>query len=239
MKKHLLLSLIIGFSPIMSYAQISQVNTINHKINVGIKGGFNTVLFFADKIVIGDQSYNEVENNYRVGNFISMFMRINLKKDFLQPEIAYHVSRGDLLFDKNQNDATATKRNMATISSKITSIEIPLLYGHHIIKRDQCGMALFLGPKIKYIWNKKSNTNFTNFDRTDIHEDLQQFNLNIVAGLGVNISNLFFDFRYEQGLNNISKSIGYTGANTESTSAPVIKVSRSASQLNFSLGVIF
>lgn len=114
---------------------------------------------------------------------------------------------------------------------------MPLLYGHHIIKKSNYGMAMFLGPKIKYIWKSKSNTSFSNFGYDDIKEDLHRYSVNAVLGLGVNISNLFFDFRYEQGLNNISKTIN--AVDKETGNPAYIKVNRTASQLNFSLGFIF
>jgi len=218
-------------------AQISKVETNLKRVNFGIKGGFNSVLYFANKVEIGDETFNKMQTNYKVSEFVSAFMRINLKKDFLQPEIAYHVSRGDILFNKNQNSTTTTTQDIAVLSSKITSIEMPLLYGHYIVKKSNYGMTMFFGPKIKYIWKSKSNTSFNNFGYDNIKEDLYQYSVNAVLGLGVNISNLFFDFRYEQGLNNISKTI--SAVDKETGNPAYIKVNRTASQLNFSLGFIF
>lgn len=61
-----------------------------------------------------------------------------------------------------------------------------------------------------------------------------------VVGLAVNVSNIFFDFRYEVGLHNTIRSITY---NTDLTEAPhnegEIKLEQRKNILSFSVGVIF
>ena len=68
-------------------------------------------------------------------------------------------------------------------------------------------MALFIGPKLEYVWKHKTSEEFEGFGYSGIKEELHPINISSVIGLGVNIANIFFDFRYEIGLTNISKSI--------------------------------
>ncbi len=68
-------------------------------------------------------------------------------------------------------------------------------------------MALFIGPKLEYVWKHKTVEEFEGFGYSGIKEELRPINISSVIGLGVNIANIFFDFRYEIGLTNISKSI--------------------------------
>ena len=64
--------------------------------------------------------------------------------------------------------------------------------------------------------------------------------LTSVIGLGVNIANIFFDFRYEIGLTNISKSIIYEkDTNGIISQEKGIFINRHRNVLSFSLGVIF
>ena len=70
-------------------------------------------------------------------------------------------------------------------------------------------MALFIGPKLEYVGNHKTDEEFEGFGHSGIKEELRPNNISSVIGLGVNIPNIFFDFRYEIGLTNISKSITY------------------------------
>ena len=73
-----------------------------------------------------------------------------------------------------------------------------------------------------------------------IKEEQYPFQYSGVVGLAVNVSNIFFDFRYEVGLHNTIRSITY---NTDLTEAPhnegKIKLEQRKNILSFSVGVIF
>ncbi len=133
---------------------------------------------------------------------------------------------------------------MASITSSIHSFEIPVIYGYNIIKEGPYSLAVFGGPKIRYIWDKKSKVTFENFDQRDIKEELYPLNVSLTAGVAVTISRIFFDFRYDIGLHNISKRISYKpiydeSAGEETTLANQIRFHRRDNVLSFSLGVFF
>ena len=182
------------------------------KVNFGIKAGFNSSMFMVSEFKIKDVTIDEVQNNYKIGYFGALFMRINMKKHFIQPEVSYNV---------------------------LHSIDFPVLYGYNVVKSGPYGMAIFAGPKLRYLWGKKNDITFTNFDQKGIHEKLYPFNISAVVGVGVSISRIFFDFRYEQGIGNISKSIIYDNINSDgSTGVSNIIFRRRDSALSFSLGFI-
>ena len=52
------------------------------------------------ELKIKDVTIDEVQNNYKIGYFGALFMRINMKKHFIQPEVSYNVSKGEIVFDK-------------------------------------------------------------------------------------------------------------------------------------------
>ena len=107
------------------------------------------------------------------------------------------------------------------------------------LKKGPYGMSIFAGPKLRYLWGKHNEITFKNFDQKGIHEKLYPFNVSAVIGVGVNISRIFFDFRYEQGIGNISKSIIYDNINSDgSTGVSNIIFRRRDSALSFSLGFI-
>ncbi len=223
------------------FAQENSIaSTTNKKINYGIKGGFNSALYFIDEFKIKDITINESQNNYKVGYFGGMFMRINMKRHFIEPEISYHVSKNEISFDKKGSQHPDIAPDYATINSTIHAIELPVLYGYNFIKQGPYGMAFFIGPKMEYIWNKKSKLEFTNFDQKGANEKLYPFNVDVVTGVGVNISNIFFDFRYEVGLRNISKSVTYIESNADGTDQVANMIfKRKRNLLSFSLGMIF
>lgn len=206
------------------------------KINFGIKAGFNSSMFIVSKLKIQDVTIDEVQNNYKIGYFGTLFMRINMKKHFIQPEVSYNVSKGEISFDKLGAQHPDLEPDYASVQSVLHSIDFPILYGYNIIKEGPYGMSLFAGPKLRYLWGRKNEITFHRFDQQGIHEEIYPFNASIVVGVGVNISRIFFDFRYEQGLCNISKSVTY---NNYTTGISDITFRRRDSALSFSFGVIF
>ena len=132
------------------------------------------------------------------------------------------------------------RRYYTMVQSVLHSIDFPVLYGYNVVKKGPYGMSIFAGPKLRYLWGKKNEITFSNFDQKGIHEKLYPFNISAVIGVGVNISRIFFDFRYEQGIGNISKSITYDNINSDgSTGISRIIFDRRDSALSFSLGFIF
>lgn len=217
-------------------------NTVNgverpntKRINFGVKAGFNSSMFLVSELKIKDVTIDEIQNNYKIGYFGTLFMRINLKKHFLQPEVSYNVSKCELTFDKLGSQHPDIAPDYASVQSILHSIDIPLLYGYNVVKEGPYSMSIFGGPKLRYLWGQKNEITFENFEQQGINEDLYPFNVSVVIGVGVNISRIFFDFRYEQGLGNISKNITYdsnTGVNS-------ITFRRRDSALSFSFGFIF
>ena len=226
-------------------AHCKERNAINielpntRKINFGIKAGFNSSMFLVSELKIKDVTIDEIQNNYKLGYFGSIFMRINMKYHFLQPEISYNVTKYEITFDKLGSQHPDIEPDYASIQSTIHSIDFPILYGYNVVKKGPYGMSIFAGPKFRYLWGKRHEITFTNFDQKGIHEELHPFNFSVVVGIGVNISRIFFDFRYEQGLRNMSKSITYDNVNSDgSTGVSTIVFDRRDNVLSFSFGFI-
>ncbi|MEG0038288.1 MULTISPECIES: porin family protein [Bacteroides] len=218
--------------------KIERPNT--RKVNFGIKAGFNSSMFLVSDFKIKDVTIDEIQNNFQIGYFGAFFMRLNMKKHFLQPEISYNISRCEITFDKLGSQHPDIEPEYASVASSIHSIDFPVLYGYNVVKEGPYGMSLFAGPKLRYIWGKQNTITFDNFDQKGIREELYPFNVNIVVGVAVNISRIFFDFRYEQGVRNISKSVTYDSLNPDgSLGVSDITFHRRDNVLSFSLGVIF
>lgn len=210
------------------------------KVNFGIKAGFNSSMFLVSDFKIKDVTIDEIQNNFQIGYFGAFFMRINMKKHFLQPEISYNISKCEITFDKLGSQHPDIEPDIASVASTIHSIDFPLLYGYNVVKEGPYGMSIFAGPKLRYIWGRQNSIKFENFDQKDVYEQLHPFNVNAVIGVAVSISQIFFDFRYEQGLHNISKSVTYGSVNADGTTGVSdITFRRRDNVLSFSLGVIF
>lgn len=215
-------------------------------VNFGVKGGFTASLFLVSDFSINGQNIEQVQNNYKIGYFASVFMRINFERHFIQPEISYSINRCNIIFDKPQAEGVPEEMPLeqASITSSIHSIDIPVIYGYNIIKDGPYSLAIFGGPKIRYIWDRKSDITFENFNLEDMEEELYPINLNLTLGVAITISRIFFDFRYDIGLHNISKKITYTSPELspspgEEIPDNEIRFHRRDNVLSFSFGVFF
>lgn len=243
MKRALIYILMVAFaSTVFAENEGEKLKTspTQRKVNFGIKAGFNSSMFLVSELKIKDVTIDEVQNNYKIGNFTSLFLRVNMKNHFIQPEITYNVSKCEITFDKLGSEHPDVEPDYASVKSSIHSFDIPVLYGYNIVKEGPYMMSVFVGPKFRYIWESKNDIRFENFDENEIHEHLYPLNMNLVLGIGVNISRIFFDFRYEQGLFNISKSIIYNSGNSgETDNTNNILFRRRESTLSFSFGFMF
>ena len=230
-----------GQSPLVPGTAVEEpLNKHHHDcpVNFGIKGGFTSSLFLVSNLTLNGSTISEVQNNYKIGYFGSVFMRINFERHFLQPEISYNINRCNITFEKPTADDAPLE--MASITSSIHSVDIPVIYGYNVIKEGPYSLAVFGGPKFRYIWNKKSEVTFENFDQQEINEKLRPLNLSFTLGVAVTISRIFFDFRYDIGLHNISRKVTYNdSANGEDSPTDGIRFHRRDNVLSFSFGVFF
>ena len=153
-------------------------------INFGAKGGFTASLFLVSDLSINGTHVEQVQNNYKIGYFASLFMRINFDRHFLQPELSYTINRCNITFDKPlpvDNAPEGTLPEQGSITSSIHSVEIPVIYGYNIIKDGPYSLAVFGGPKLRYIWDKKSKVTFENFNMDNIREELYPFNASLTV----------------------------------------------------------
>ena len=215
------------------------VHSKQSKISYGVKGGFNSTMIFSDVFTIGGVKVSDIQNNYKVGYFASIFMRFHIKRHFIQPELSYNINQASVYIENNSDNKSLIEEN-ALIKNKLVSLDFPLLYGYKFIDRAPYGMALFIGPKIAWIWNQHTDIDYSGFYQKSIEEKIKPLNYSAVFGLAINISNIFCDFRYEIGLNNISKSIVYNHQTTpEVHNDKELVFKRRRNVLSFSLGVIF
>lgn len=235
-----LMLLLTGLASAMADTENEKtVNSKHSTVSFGVKGGFNSTMMFVDAFNIGGIKVSDPQNNYKVGYFASAFMRIHIKRHFIQPEVSYNINQTSVYVDMLPDNVEVIQEN-ALAKTKMTSLDFPLLYGYKFVDKHPYGMALFVGPKIAWTWNKHTKINYSGFYQKDINEKIKPLNYSAVFGLAVNISKIFCDFRYEIGLNNISESITY---DNQETPAPhnerKMTFKRRRNVLSFSVGVIF
>ena len=211
----------------------------NKRVNFGVRAGFNSSMYLVSDFKIKDVTIDDIQNNYKIGGYAALFARFNISRHYIQPEVSYQVSRSEITFDKLGSQHPEISPEYASIHAEIHSFDVPVLYGFNIIKKGPYALSAFGGPKAKFLWKKKNKITFENFEQKDMVEELYPMGVSAVVGIGVNISGIFFDFRYEQGLTNISKNVTYDNMPTSHDESNNIVFRRRDTALSFSLGIMF
>lgn len=120
------------------------------KINFGVRAGFNSSMFMVSELKIKDVTIDEVQNNYKIGYFGALFMRINMKKHYIQPEVSYNVTKCEITFDKLGSQHPAIEPDYASVQSVLHSIDFPVLYGYNVVKKGPYGMSLPVPSSVIY-----------------------------------------------------------------------------------------
>ncbi len=240
-KPALILLTILSLTASHSMGQGFKRNAVSTpKANVGIRAGFNSSMFVIDKFTIGDQELKNVQNNYKVGYQGGFFCRFNLHKfHFIQPEVNYNLFMGSISIPYQKENKKLLTDN-ALVKSKMHVIGMPLLYGYRFVNHYPYGMAVIAGPQLEYYWDKQSKHEYSGFYQQEIQENLRKLLVSGVIGLAVNVSNIYFDFRYEIGFQRLSSGVDF---NVDKTPFPFknypIQLKRRKNILSFSTGVIF
>lgn len=90
--------------------KIDRPNT--KRVNFGIKAGFNSSMFMVAELKIKDVTIDQVQNNYKIGYFGALFMRINMKKHFIQPEVSYNVTKCEITSTSSARSIPPSNRIM-------------------------------------------------------------------------------------------------------------------------------
>ena len=207
-------------------------------INYGVKAGFSSTIYEVRELTVADMPINNYMAQSEISSFYTAFVRANIKRHYLQTELSYNISNYSLEFDTNQWNTMAQAHEKSTFSTKIVGFEVPLLYGYHLLKQGPYGLSFYAGPKAKFILTNYSSHTFEQSPYKEIQEKIRPINFSIMAGIGINISRVFFDFSFEYGLHNISNGFVTTDA-TNITRTDDLIFNRRKNVLSFSLGFIF
>ena len=196
------------------------------QIDFGLKAGINTGWIRMDDIVViedGVEEYSlEGVSNLSVGFHGGMMLRISLFKAYLQPEIYFSSTGGDVIIKDIYE--TNPDRTKWTERLKFGRIDIPVMIGY------KAGpVRLQLGPVASILISEKADL----LDFGEFKEHYKTATFGYQAGIGFDIINkITFDLRYEGNLSKLGDSIDIGGGNS-------INLDTRVSQLVLSVGVLF
>jgi hypothetical protein len=185
------------------------------QIRIGIRGGINSTKVFAD-LLENDQYKIEFSENARLGFHAGLISQVEVWNLFLQPELLFSSVRNDILIE----DVVTGKEDLTELI--LSKIDIPVLLGYKwkVLK-------LEVGPVGTILINDKSElTDITGYDLL-----LKQASIGFQAGIGLDVSKLALDFKYEGSLSELGKGITVAGEDFTFDSR--------GRQLIFSVGLFF
>jgi hypothetical protein len=168
--------------------------------NYGIKGGIGfSSLKIEDITGINDGSdvYDLITGDGVTGYHVGLQTRIKIAMVVIQPELYFNAGGGTV---EQVVDGGATE----ILNVKFNRIDIPLLAGVKF------GPArIHLGPVGSFVLSETT-------DLTEIEPDFELFSSAMTwgfqAGLGLDISRLSLDFRYEGSLSKLGESLSIGGS---------------------------
>jgi hypothetical protein len=207
---------IIGFLVIVLVLQSSiQAQFLKFGICAGLS---SSSVKFSDvtNVVSGSQQYNIVAGNALVGFHFGLFGRIKIANLFVQPELLFTSSGGQVKLEQaNQPDVIKNQT--------FNKIDVPVLAGLKF------GPArIEVGPVASFLLSKKSNL----FDASAYTDDYKKATIGYQAGVGLDIlKTVTVDLKYEGSLSRLGNGINVGG-----TAYPF---SSRNSQIILSLGLFF
>jgi hypothetical protein len=215
MKKLLFLGLLFTIS-VFSFGQI----------DFGIKAGINTGWVNMKDVLTVEEGVEEYSvdraSDLAVGFHAGLMLRISLFKAYIQPEIYFSSTQGNLII----KDIHGTNPDKTEWDEKLRfgRLDIPVMVGY------KAGpVRLQLGPIASILISEDADI----LDLSGFKENFKTATIGYQAGIGFDIVNtLTLDFRYEGNLSKLGDEINLGGGNS-------IALDTRVSQLVISIGVLF
>jgi hypothetical protein len=235
-RQFLLVSIIWGYGFSCFSQSEPREKLIDKTFNWGIKAGFNALTPVKYKVSDEIRQVSDQETKNKVSYFGAFFTRINLSKFFMQPEFSYYRTKEVTEFSLSNPGSDIARRANLTLTTY--SFNIPVLLGYNLEKESRYLLNVFTGPNFKYDYKNRYRTGSLEFEELDRELSLKKvLNLDYIVGMSVNISNLYFDFRYEIDLS--ESQVNFNEVSNSPSFLKGLKVHKRENMLSFSCGLMF
>jgi len=203
-----------------------------HGKNWGVRVGLNSIsitnykAYQAGEILTNSSYINK--NGYLLGGFV----RFNLNRIFLQPEITWNEYRRTCSFSLpiENSDNYYPPINL-DINSK--AVNTGLLVGYNIVHNYPYLLGVYIGSNFIGTYR----TNYSSERENSFSQADWSLNYSGLLGFSINISRIYFDLRYEMSLPNADQDL--TGIPDSPDNYHNVKIKKTEAVLSFSFGVMF
>ena len=171
---------------ILAVIFLSSITYAQSPVTFGPKTGFTTSKLKKD--------ISELEEDFKSGFQAGVFLRGNIKKFYIQPELYYALKGGKL-------DSTNYNKEYS-----LGTLDVPIIVGYKVIGKEAFNFRIFAGPVASFILNKKIKLNGDEIADDLAEKSLQDAIWGLQMGVGFDVLMFTLDVRYELGLNDISSS---------------------------------
>lgn len=205
------------------------------RFNAGIKAGFQAVTYNDPEFKIDGYEFdsNNIQSN-KIGYAISPFARITKGRCYLQTEVTFGITNHS--FDFHAISPTTEEEftpNNTVYDLRTYCIQVPILFGIHILEGGRYCMSIFTGPRTNFTLSSLTQQNFKHFKYEHLEEVLNDKNYYWEIGLGIKISRVFLDITFDAGINKASSHI------ISHDDGKIFTSSRRDNILSFSVGFLF
>jgi len=202
------------------------------RVNYGFKIGLNALstirynTFYAGDTTSGGSYTNK--NGYLIG----AFFRVNYSQLFLQPEAtwSYHQQGCGFMIPNANNSSTFLLRSL---DIDMDALNANLLLGCSIIKNKPYLFDAYIGASLKWTYKIRYKIN-----DEQIYSGKSDFLCYAgIIGFSVNISKLYFDFRYE--LNQPNTNLDFNKIPGIPEAYRGVFLEKNENVLSFSIGMMF
>lgn len=203
----------------------------SEQLNYGFKAGLNALspteyqAYYAGNPTSGSCTS---QNGYSIGTFF----RVNYSHIFLQPEAVWNFHRqkcGFMLPDPDNTNTYLPK----SLDINMDAVNTNLLAGYNMIKSKPYLCDIYLGASLK--WTYKIKYEITEDRNYSGKSDF--FCYTGVIGFSMNITNLYFDFRYE--INQPDTNLDFSKIPDVPETWQNVVLEKNENILSFSCGIMF
>ena len=184
MRKFFLIVVLLGFTGVVN-AQL---------VTFGLKAGVNTTTdVFKNASLTNDEGkgYDIINNTAKVGFLAGAYARVSILGFFVQPELYYAQSSTEITLQEIGTATVSKKVN------KLNTLNIPILFGTKFGP-----LRVNAGPVATIIL---SNTNIVD-NISGLDQDMDKANWGLQAGIGLDISMISLDARYETSISKLGSA---------------------------------
>ncbi len=233
-----LIAALFAFHVHLSGQSGSDEGVIHKFFNYGLRLGVDSRNSDVCEIYENDEKIDNPRIKNGVGFQGDLFYRFNFDKVFIQSDFGFSYLKEEFFFELQREIDPETQEpiyDLIYLNSGTRSLNCAVVIGYNIVKEDSYLFNFYMGPNLRYIYlkqfNKGTTSGFENKDR--------EAYLNIVTGLSMNISHLYFDFRYEIGLPNSKRTLNFSEMDSSSDYLKNVYIKKNENILSLSMGIMF